>query len=57
MEERKSFDERYREAVALAEIYYDDGAPASAARCLREAADTLEALAEARMAIIHEAMK
>lgn len=32
-----------REKIALAITYLDDGAPFSAARCLREAADQIEA--------------
>lgn len=32
-----------REKIALAVIYLDDGAPFSAAKCLREAADLIEA--------------
>lgn len=31
-----------RERIALAVTYLDDGAPFSAARCLREAADQIE---------------
>ena len=36
------------ERIQLAQTYFEDGAPFSAARCLREAADIFEAIGEKR---------
>jgi len=42
------------ERVDMAEVYFEDGAPASAARCLREAADMAQAIADRRNAEIEK---
>jgi hypothetical protein len=44
----KSLSKQARKAISLAEIYLDDGAPLSAARCYREAADAIQAWGEYR---------
>mgnify|MGYP003502249450 CR=1 FL=1 len=45
-----------RDKIALALVYLDDGAPMSAARCLREAADTIEAAGKKFNAALEKAI-
>lgn len=48
--------EHIKELIQLAEIYFEDGAPNTAADRLRQAADEMELIAERRNEMIKELM-